>query len=382
MWTQPLRERYLDGYVRVRVERAHVFRSVLGAEILKYPCEHARVGDRRADRAVPGAAGGQAYCGRLEQVLVPLTARSVTRDQVQILAAPDEPHRTGDRLAGNPASRGEFKLVRAFQGSLEAGECHGVIFPFLWTRRRLFARLSAIYGAAIPMARKSGMTIGMRMKTSSDPSTASVLPLASRGSDPLVASVPPVDEQAGVVVGGVCPGEVSGVEVVVPVVREALVQVLAVYRQDAGVVVPGDDLGGRLDVRQEVPEYRQFVLVGADEADRFGEPVSFVAVEEVLVDVCGEFVVLDEGEHRVDALVRVDLAQRVQVGRVDGVLEDGADLDGYCGGAVADRDAAQQAGMVRGGEQQRGCADVGTDGVRPGQPERLDGVRDELAHRG
>jgi hypothetical protein len=92
-------------------------------------------------------------------------------------------------------------------------------------------------------------------------------------------------------------------------------------------------------------------------------------------------VVLDEGEHRVDALVRVDLAEGVQVGRVDGVLEDGPDLDGYCGGAVADRDAVQQAGMVRGGEQQRGCADVGPDGMRPGQPERLDGVRDELAHR-
>src|SRR5271169_1021322 len=340
MWTQPLRERYLDGYVRLRVERAHVFRSVLGAKILKYPREHARVGDRRADRAVLGAAGGQAYCGRLEQVLVPLTVRSVPWDQVQLLAAPDEPHRTGDRLSGNPAGRGEFNLVREFQGSLEAGECHGVIFPFLWTRRRLFARLSAIYGVAIPMARKSGMTIGLRMKTSSDPSTASLLPLASRGSDPLVASVPPVDEQPGVVAGGVRPGEVPGVEVVVLVVREALLQVLAVYRQDAGVVVPGDDLDGCLDVRQEVAEHRQFVLVGADEADRFGEPVSLVAFEEVLVDVVGELVVLDEGQHRVDALVRVDLAERVQVRRVDGVLEDGADLDGHRGGAVADRDAA------------------------------------------
>jgi hypothetical protein len=29
-----------------------------------------------------------------------------------------------------------------------------------------------------------------------------------------------------------------------------------------------------------------------------------------------------------------------------------------------------------------GGADVGTDGMRPGQLERLDGVRDELAHRG
>src|SRR5580704_18606211 len=90
---------------------------------------------------------------------------------------------------------------------------HGVIFPFFWTRRRLFARLSAIYGAAIPRARNSGMTIGMRMKTSSDPSKASALPLASRGSDSLVASSPPVDEQAGVVPGSVRPGEVPGVEV-------------------------------------------------------------------------------------------------------------------------------------------------------------------------
>jgi hypothetical protein len=37
--------------------------------------------------------------------------------------------------------------------------------------------------------------------------------------------------------------------------------------------------------------------------------------------------------------------------------------------------------MVHGREQQRGCADVGTDGMWPAQAERLDGVRDELAHR-
>ena len=133
---------------------------------------------------------------------------------------------------------------------------------------------------------------------------------------------------------------------------------------------------------EKIAEHRQLVLVGADETDRFGEPVSFVALEEVLVDVFGELVVLDEGKHRVDALMRVDLAERVQVRSFDGVLEDRPDLDRHRGGAVADRDGAQQARMVRGSEQQRGRADVGTNGVRTGQPEGFDRVRDELPHRG
>ncbi len=99
------------------------------------------------------------------------------------------------------------------------------------------------------------------------------------------------------------------------------------------------------------------------------------------MDVLGELVVLDEFKHRVDALVRVDLADGVEAGRFDDVLEDRPDLEGHCRGAVADRDATQKAGMVRGSEEQRGCADVGTNGMRSDQLERLDGVRDELAHR-
>ena len=80
--------------------------------------------------------------------------------------------------------------------------------------------------------------------------------------------------------------------------------------------------------------------------------------------------------------MRVDLAERVQIRRFDGVLEYRPDLDGNRGGAVADRQAAQQPGMVRSREQQRGRADVGTDGMRPVQSERVNGMRDELAHRG
>ena len=62
----------------------------------------------------------------------------------------------------------------------------------------------------------------------------------------LVAPVPPVDNQGGVFGSGVRPCEVPGVDYVGLAVGEAFVQVLAVHREDTGIVVSGDDLDRRL----------------------------------------------------------------------------------------------------------------------------------------
>ena len=94
----------------------------------------------------------------------------------------------------------------------------------------------------------------------------------------------------------------------------------------------------------------------------------------------GKRVPLDAGQHAGDDLPRVSVAEAVQVGGFDPVLQRAAQLKRHSRAAAADDQAAQPARLGGRGEQ-AGCgADVGADDVRAGEPEGVGGAQDELAH--
>jgi hypothetical protein len=132
-------ERYLNSHVRVRVRVVfrQFIRTVPGPEIFNYPRDCARVSDRPCDRAVPGVPACEAYRGRLEYVLVPLTVRSCSREQVQPSGLADKPHWMRDLLSGNPAGGGEFNLVGVLERALEVSCGHRKRPPVSATRLHL-----------------------------------------------------------------------------------------------------------------------------------------------------------------------------------------------------------------------------------------------------
>src|SRR5712671_4510804 len=85
----------LDRDVPLRVIRLNVLSAVPRAEAVYHLGDPRGLGDRRGPPGFVGPLGGEADDWCLEQVLVPLAAGPVDRQQVQDLTVADEPHRPG-----------------------------------------------------------------------------------------------------------------------------------------------------------------------------------------------------------------------------------------------------------------------------------------------
>jgi hypothetical protein len=89
----------------------------------------------------------------------------------------------------------------------------------------------------------------------------------------------------------------------------------------------------------------------------------------------------DAAQRGVYQLPRVCVAEAVQVGGFDDLLDHPADLERDLGGAAAGDQAAQTARMPRRGEQRGRSPSAGGNDMRVFEPERVGGGDDELAHR-
>ncbi len=56
----------------------------------------------------------------------------------------------------------------------------------------------------------------------------------------------------------------TGIHFIEFIVRQALVQIVTIYRQHTGIVVARDNLHGRFNRRQELAELWQLGLVGTE----------------------------------------------------------------------------------------------------------------------
>ena len=156
---------------------------------------------------------------------------------------------------------------------------------------------------------------------------------------------------------------------------------LALTGGDRRIAGAGDDLHRSVYLRQQPGQDRQLSRVGAQVAERLGEPVSLVGGQVVVPDGLGQRVPADAAQRGVHQLPRVGAAEPVQVGGLDDVLDHPAELERDRGGAAADDQAPQPARMPRRGEQRGRGAGAGGDDMRVLEPERVGGGDDELAHR-
>ena len=133
-------------------------------------------------------------------------------------------------------------------------------------------------------------------------------------------------------------------------------------------------------MRQQAGQHRELGRVGAQVAKRLGEPVPLVGGQVVVPDGLGQRVPSDAAQRAVHQLPRIRLADHVQVGGLDDVLDHPAELKRYRGGTAADDQAAQLAWVPRRGEQRGRGAGAWGDNVRVAEPERVGDGDDELAH--
>ena len=143
----------------------------------------------------------------------------------------------------------------------------------------------------------------------------------------------------------------------------------------------GDDLHRRTYLRQQVAQDGELRRVAADVAHRLDEAVALVGGEVVLADPVRKRVPLDAAQRPSDDLARVSGAVALEIGSFDPLLQPASQLQRDRRPSAAHDEAAQTPGTQRRGEEQRRGADVGTDGVRVLEPERVGRTDHELAHR-
>jgi hypothetical protein len=86
---------------------------------------------------------------------------------------------------------------------------------------------------------------------------------------------------------------VTRVDDVEPALGQPLVEKLGVHRRHSSVSRAGDDLYGRLDLRQQIAEGRKLRRVRAHVPHRLDEAVALVAGKVVLADEVGKRVPLN-----------------------------------------------------------------------------------------
>jgi hypothetical protein len=118
--------------------------------------------------------------------------------------------------------------------------------------------------------------------------------------------------ERSVLVGGVLPHEVDGVDQMKLAVRESFVEVRRVDRRDDPVPAAAYDLPRRLYPRQEIAEL-QFRWVGLNVADRFCEPLAFVRCQVVLARGAAEREALEGFDRALDDRASADPAIRLEI---------------------------------------------------------------------
>ena len=142
----------------------------------------------------------------------------------------------------------------------------------------------------------------------------------------------------------------------------------------------GDDLHRRVDPGQQAGQHGQLGRVGTHVAHRLSHPVALVGGQVVLADRVGQRRRAHAAQGVGHQPPRIGAAQLLEVGGLDPVVQDTAELKRDGGRAAADQ-AAQPARIGGRGEQRDGGPGARPEQVQMAQAEGVGGAEDEPGHR-
>src|ERR1700733_6439025 len=158
-----------------------------------------------------------------------------------------------------------------------------------------------------------------------------------------------------------------------------LMQALRVGNGNERIEPTDRDLAGHRNFGKPLCEARERPWVIADELYGLEKSRTCVGRDVVLQSIAGQFVFLHVVCRAADELLSRQVFVRLERRGIDQFVQD-ASYIGMVRGSAADDEAPEDTGMICRCEENRRCADVRCDHVRPVKIKGLDNAKDELSH--
>src|SRR5262245_41995277 len=117
-------KRDLNRNVKLRIILLYLFGAVLNFEVLDDVAYLRLIGYRCNFSAPFFAIGGQTHRRRLQDVLVPVTIRTLHGQKIKFVGFLDEPHRVGALATANTAGKRDANFVGVLQSLCKFREVH------------------------------------------------------------------------------------------------------------------------------------------------------------------------------------------------------------------------------------------------------------------